>query len=948
MFKSGHANQPMAPVVASGDVDAPNAAFSSGASGYVRRIPLSVIAPNGDLLLFYEMRPGPQDYQSSAIGLSRSTDNGQTWGASKLVYVRSDYASNSKWVSLGVAVVNRNGRVILHFVKSDGASGSQVMTLGQYFSDDNGLTWGGTTAGDATPREITTGLKKVNNATPASLPACFDRADAAWGWCMPGPGRGICLSSGRLIIPYNHRYSLDQTGPSTCHVAISDDHGATWFLGGGFAEASTSNDGTNEIAIGLLQNGDFYVNCRIVSGGNGNKRGQVVIAAANIGTSWPNYSVMTDGTNQIDSSSTAGSVVVAADGSVLVCCPSDDTIRGRLAVFRSTNGGTSFPVNNVINYGYSGYSSLFESSAGNFGCLFEATDDYANEGQTDNRASSQNIRLVRFDLGFLSTPDVAVADWHLNDGVAGKATEVTGTQIGVFRGYCAPGKGGANARWHADGLEFLGSGAGVQLQEAQAAKFGGICDPGLSNMTYEGEFKISSTLGVDATLFDSNNASATLKGVSAVIQTADGKIRFRVNDGVNSCTKVSTAAYNDNAWHRIAITYQRGTGLSLFFDGVKDGSTQADNLTSTTAIAGGQAFRLGSRGGGASPLLANSFCRRFRVTRKVLAIAEMLPAAAPKVSTNVQSGFNAQPTAGLPSQSALRLALFLPQTGRADGYGSSDHWGGITWPARPPRDGGTCNAYRDSALDVVFRTSSAYRSGRWETDTKFGRHFRPSVGSSQSSTAAFTRSALSTDYDFIQNTAVGSILLAVNFIADSFGAGQFIVDNAQGSPTSPGVMIYRNTSTNLISLQIARGTALSRTNETYGAALTNDTWYFLAWTFNGTGVKVNHYRAQYSGGVLGAIASSQSANNIDAVDGTSNGTYNSAYALAVGSRTDDLRGCNCRIGPLLFFNTPLSAPEVAAWAAVMNKGPIIPAAGGRGRNRGRAGLRRLSRHLLGR
>ena len=80
-----------------------------------------------------------------------------------------------------------------------------------------------------------------------------------WTWYATGPGNGIQLRGGRLVVPCNHR---TRDGRSFSHVIYSDDRGATWHTGGVAAEK------TNESAVAELGNGDLLLNMRSYHGKN--------------------------------------------------------------------------------------------------------------------------------------------------------------------------------------------------------------------------------------------------------------------------------------------------------------------------------------------------------------------------------------------------------------------------------------------------------------------------------------------------------------------------------------------------------------------------------------------------------------------------------------------------------------------------------------------------------
>src|SRR5262249_43150455 len=100
-------------------------------------------------------------------------------------------------------------------------------------SADDGTTW-------APLKEITSSVKPKG-----------------WTWYATGPGNGIQLKSGRLVIPCDHN-----TGPTErySHIIYSDDRGETW-KNGGISEAMT-----NESAVVELSSGELVLNMRSYHG----------------------------------------------------------------------------------------------------------------------------------------------------------------------------------------------------------------------------------------------------------------------------------------------------------------------------------------------------------------------------------------------------------------------------------------------------------------------------------------------------------------------------------------------------------------------------------------------------------------------------------------------------------------------------------------------------------
>jgi len=108
-------------------------------------------------------------------------------------------------------------------------------------STDDGATW-------SPPEEITKSVSKPE-----------------WTWYATGPGHGIQLKSGRLLIPCDHKINnATKVNPQWyfSHAFYSDDHGKTWQRGG------TLGEKTNECEAVETENGEIYLNIRSYEGKN--------------------------------------------------------------------------------------------------------------------------------------------------------------------------------------------------------------------------------------------------------------------------------------------------------------------------------------------------------------------------------------------------------------------------------------------------------------------------------------------------------------------------------------------------------------------------------------------------------------------------------------------------------------------------------------------------------
>lgn len=211
--------------------------FVSGTEGYhTFRIPAAIVTPTGTLLAFAEgRRAGQGDSGDVDLVLRRSPDAGRTWEPLQVVW---DDGPNT--CGNPCPVVDRDtGDLWLLMTRNLGQdrepqiidrTSQGTRTVWVTRSADDGATW-------APPREITPDVKKPD-----------------WTWYATGPGVGIQLTSGRLVVPCDH--AVADTKAWHSHVIFSDDHGKTWRLGG------AAGPGTNECQVIERTDGTLLLNMR--------------------------------------------------------------------------------------------------------------------------------------------------------------------------------------------------------------------------------------------------------------------------------------------------------------------------------------------------------------------------------------------------------------------------------------------------------------------------------------------------------------------------------------------------------------------------------------------------------------------------------------------------------------------------------------------------------------
>lgn len=215
--------------------------FESGEGGYhTYRIPALIVTKKGTLLAFCEGRKNSRsDTGEINTLLRRSFDGGKTWGPVQLVAADGpntfgnpcpvvDQATGTIWLPLTKNLGADNEADI----KMATAKGTRTVWICK--STDDGATW-------STPVEITSSTKKAN-----------------WAWYATGPGVGIQLKSGRLVIPCD--YAIVGTRDYGSHVIYSDDSGETWKIGG------ESFPQCNECQVVELEDGSLMLNMRSYRG----------------------------------------------------------------------------------------------------------------------------------------------------------------------------------------------------------------------------------------------------------------------------------------------------------------------------------------------------------------------------------------------------------------------------------------------------------------------------------------------------------------------------------------------------------------------------------------------------------------------------------------------------------------------------------------------------------
>ena len=343
--------------------------WKSGQGGYKSyRIPALAVTKNGTVLAFCEgRRAGAGDSGAIEILVRRSTDNGASWSAQQVVWADTgntcgnpapvvDLQTGTLWLLL---TWNRGDDKESQIIAQTSRDTRRVFVTS---SVDEGVTW-------ATPKEITTDTK---------LPE--------WTWYATGPGAGIQLVSGRLVIPCDHIEA--KTKRYFSHVIYSDDHGVSWKLGG-----RTPRDLVNECAVIERRDGSLLLNMRSYDPFS---RARQVAVSHDGGLTWtdqrPDFSLIEP--------ICQASIRRADKKTILFSNPASRAGRKNLTVRASSDEGKTWERRLTLHAGPSAYSDLALLKKNMLACLYECGEKGPND----------TITLARFSLKDLTrTPTLFLA-----------------------------------------------------------------------------------------------------------------------------------------------------------------------------------------------------------------------------------------------------------------------------------------------------------------------------------------------------------------------------------------------------------------------------------------------------------------------------------------------------------------------------------------------------------
>lgn len=339
--------------------------FNAGSDGFAAyRIPGIVVTSKGTVLAYCEARKyDRRDFGEIEVHLRRSTDGGKTWEpARQIAHLGERIEGNpqketdgehEQTVNNPVAIVDHVTGTIEFLYCINYARCFSIRSM------DDGQTW-------SDPVEITDVFEPF-------------REKYDWKVIATGPGHGIQLRNGRLVVPIWVAYGeKGDHKPSAVATIYSDDHGKTWQAG----DIAVPNEGEftdpNETILTELSDGRVMLVARSVS----NPNRKITSVSPNGATNWSQPTFHPELWEPICMASVVsypsepGTLIFSAPHSLARDESGKEIPAGRgkrenLSIKLSRDDGQTWPLNKTLESGPSAYSDLAVLPDGTILCFYE-------------------------------------------------------------------------------------------------------------------------------------------------------------------------------------------------------------------------------------------------------------------------------------------------------------------------------------------------------------------------------------------------------------------------------------------------------------------------------------------------------------------------------------------------------------------------------------------------
>ncbi len=387
--------------------------FAENTNGFVSyRIPGLVVTARGTVLAYCEARKlSGYDWGEIEVHLRRSTDGGRTLDAphqiahlgprlprNPVLYegapLKNVGGPTEQTVNNPVAIAARDGTV--HFLYC-----VEYLRCFYLRSTDDGITW----------------------SRPVEITAAFEpfRPDWPWRVLATGPGHGIELQSGRLVVPvWIATAQGSPHGHGVGATIYSDDRGATWQSG----EIAVPNDeatpGPSETIATELGDGRVMLLARTHAAANR----KVAVFSPDGATGWSKPAFVDALLEPVCMSGLLTLPDAQGRPTARVLHSNPDTLdlvarrakpgerrdRKNLTIKFSPDHGHSWPVSRVLEPGPSAYSDLAVLPDGTILCFYESGRPGARRpGSKREDWPYARLTLARCNLEWLGDASLAAA-----------------------------------------------------------------------------------------------------------------------------------------------------------------------------------------------------------------------------------------------------------------------------------------------------------------------------------------------------------------------------------------------------------------------------------------------------------------------------------------------------------------------------------------------------------
>jgi sialidase-1 len=316
------------------------------------------VTKKGSVLAFAEARiKDGSDHGAHHIVMKRSTDKGKSFSESKILV---ESMNGESWANPTALVEKKSGKIFLFYALNMDNEKSRVFYKE---SKNDGKSW-------SDPTEIT---------------SMFSSNKRGWTFHLPGPGHGIQLRDGRLIVPVWHRKSISFPSEQRAYgvnFIYSDNRGKSWNLGG-----ETPVGELNESQMVQKENGDLLFIGRTINGSKGSYQAKLV--SKDGGISWPG--ILEYDEQLVGRACDIGLVRYCLKPNIiLVSQPASLSKREKLTIRMSEDDGNTWRVSKVLDPGLTTYSDLAVLPDKTVICLY-------GTGSGPTKA----VSIARFNLNWL-------------------------------------------------------------------------------------------------------------------------------------------------------------------------------------------------------------------------------------------------------------------------------------------------------------------------------------------------------------------------------------------------------------------------------------------------------------------------------------------------------------------------------------------------------------------